>query len=467
MILFLISCTGEEPTYGDITSRDEVDVIEEPATEPSEETGVIDTADSAEPIVTTEEMTFRAPLMTCAQIQKRTMTMTRMIPGGLNASGESEAEFFNEIHRLPLSSAEIEYSQTEGLNDCIFSIALPEPNIDELTEVTLMENGEEVSLGVQWAFYYPATFVQEVVDCQTLTLSENNSAKVSCVSSYDTPLTPDPTTEVSNAAVVAGDIYDWGSDVLPVYVQGDIQGAFGDLGFERGWNLAQFAQGEMVLVEPIDRLNQLKQVVFDNRGFLPRYKVNGRGSISAEADFGEEFSVDLLPAHWLISDTTVETGVSMYVQDSEVSWSIEVWGHPNTEQFFGLSVPMDSPYYQQWKSEVDVAVFVPLVFSGVPSMYNSGVPEPGDDIDVTDVRLGAVCKDSSTLAFTFLREAKRPSEVYWYSLMGNNPGWYAQYGTDGDPSTWRMVLENTDISSSYTYMSLAIGNSCQVPEGWQ
>ena len=34
--------------------------------------------------------------------------------------------------------------------------------------------------------------------------------------------------------VIDGDIYDWGSNVLPVYVQGDIQGAFGDLGFKQG-----------------------------------------------------------------------------------------------------------------------------------------------------------------------------------------------------------------------------------------
>ena len=32
-------------------------------------------------------------------------------------------------------------------------------------------------------------------------------------------------------SVVAGDVYDWGSSILPVYVDDFPEGAFGDLGF--------------------------------------------------------------------------------------------------------------------------------------------------------------------------------------------------------------------------------------------
>ena len=195
--------------------------------------------------------------------------------------------------------------------------------------------------------------------------------------------------------------------------------------------------------------------------------MNGLFSISAEADFWEEFSIGLLPAHWLVDNTSVSTGLSMYIQDSAISWSIEIWGQPSSDQFFGLSFPVETSYYKQWSSSVDVAAFVPLVFTGEPSEYDSGVPQQGSDIVSTDSRLGAVCKDSSTLAFVFLQEPRKPSEVYWYSLVGYNPGWHAQNGPDGIPEDWRMVLENTDVSSSYTYSSLSIGNSCQVPEGWE
>jgi hypothetical protein len=391
-----------------------------------------------------------------------------MFPGGLDTEDISEASFFNEVSRIPLGASGIEFSQTEELDDCIFSIDLPVPDLAELQEVKLLEDGEQVEIGVQWAFYYPTTFVQQSVDCQTLSLTETNTQKVSCESTYSTPLTPTPDSsqEVSDAAVVSGDIYDWGSDVLPVYVQGNVQGAFGDLGFELGWNLAKFIDGEIVLVEPLGYLDQLEQIVLDNRDFLPRYQINGRGSISAEADFGDSYSIDLISSQWFNGVTTVETGVSMYIQDSDVSWSFEIWGSPESDQFFGFSFPSDSSFYQQWGSEVDVAAFVPIVFSGMPSQYSNGGPVQGDDIQSTDDRLGAVCKDSSTLAFTFLREARRPSDVYWYSLMGISPGWYAQYGTQGDASTWRLVIENTDSANPYNYVSLSIGNSCQVPSDW-
>ena len=69
---------------------------------------------------------------------------------------------------------------------------------------------------VSIAIYYPATFVQQTVDCQTLTLTESNTEKVSCVSTFATALTPDVSTGLQ--ASVCGDIYDWGSDILPVYV---------------------------------------------------------------------------------------------------------------------------------------------------------------------------------------------------------------------------------------------------------
>lgn len=467
MIWLFFACTEETPTYKDVTSRDEIEVVEEPASEPSMETGIDDTADTGTVEDTIDAITFRAPFMTCAEIQKRTLTLTRMMPGSLSAEGVSGAQFYNEVSRTQLGSSQLEFSQTSGLDDCIFSISLPTPESTDFTEITVGEESNGDPVTVSLAIYYPATFVQQTVDCQTLTLTENNTDKVSCVSTFDSALTSEISTGLIDASVVAGDIYDWGSDTLPVYVDDFPEGAFEDLGFEQGWNLAQFVQGEMVLVEPLGTLDQLAQIVLDNSAFLPRYQVNGLGSISAEADFGDEFSIDLFPAHWLNENTTVETGVSMYVQDSDISWSIEVWGQPSSEQFFGISFPSESSYYQQWYSSVDVAAFIPLVFPGEPSDYNSGVPQQGVDIAPTDSRLGAVCKDSSTLAFTFLQEARKPSEIYWYSLVGYSPGWYALYGTDGIPSSWRMVLENTDVSSSYTYSSLSIGNSCQVPEGWQ
>ena len=211
----------------------------------------------------------------------------------MNTDGQSEL-FYNEVSRIPLGESDITFSQTAGLDDCIFSISLPTPNEGDLSEIIVGEESNGTAITVSIAMYYPATFVQQSVSCQTLTLTESNTEKVDCVATYSEALTPNPTTEVFNASVVDADIYDWGSDTLPVYVDDFPEGAFEDLGFAQGWNLAQFVQGEMVLVEPLDGLDQLSQVVLDNNAFLPRYQVSGLGSISAEADFGDQFSIDLL-----------------------------------------------------------------------------------------------------------------------------------------------------------------------------
>ena len=100
-----------------------------------------------------------------------------------------------------------------------------------------------------------------------------------------------------------------------------------------------------------------------------------------------KFSIDLLPAH-----------CSMKIQQSKQVFRCifktviylvdEIWGQPSSEQFFGISFPSDSSYYQQWSSSVDVAAFIPLVFLK-PSQYESGVPQQSLD-NLTDTRLGAV-----------------------------------------------------------------------------
>ena len=70
MIWLLFACTEETPTYKDITSREEVGVVEEPASEPSTETGVEDTADTGIIEETVDEMTFRAPFMTALKYKR-------------------------------------------------------------------------------------------------------------------------------------------------------------------------------------------------------------------------------------------------------------------------------------------------------------------------------------------------------------------------------------------------------------
>ena len=496
MIWVLFACNEDVVSYKDITSREEVVVDTSDTDTEDTDTGDTDTSETGISETGTSDtntdamMTFHAPLMTCEQIGMRTMTLTNMVPGETDEVTGQDTVFKREAARIQLDTLSLTEESDGG---CTFSIPLPNANVEDgVSDQDSVEDQDYMSIdvggqnNVRLAIYYPATFVQHSVECQRST-DVDDTDKVSCNSTYSKPGletdTSDTGLETSEASQdveeSAPNIYDWGSDVLPVYVETVPEGAFEDLGFAQGWNLARFVQGEIVLVEPLDSLDALSQVVLDNSAFLPRYEINGLGSTSVNANFGEEYSIGLLPAHWLYSDTSsvdpcqnqdLITCKTMHIQDEEtsVSWSIDVWDQPSTSQFIGTTIPTDSSYYLQWSSTVDVAVFVPLVFTGAPSTYDtSGNLVEGDDIAIQSSRNGAVCKDSSTLAFVFYEEPRKPSEIYWYSLVGHSPGWYAVYGTQGYPDTWRMVLENTDVSSPYTYTSLSIGGACQVPEGWR
>ncbi len=467
--MLYLACEPENPQYSDFSSRDVVDTIEPSSddTSDSAEEDTSDTEDTAEAETMDKVVTFRSPLINCDEMQKRTISFTRMFPGSLNVDGESQATFYAEVERTYLGDSSVNLSSSDDADDCVFSIKLPIPNTTDLQEVVLIEDGESNEIGVQWAFYYPTTFVHHSLACQTNEITESNTEKITCDSIYSMAQSPHEVNQTGEPQLVDGDFFDWGSDILPVYVEGSIQGAFGDLGFQLGWNLAQFESGEMILVEPLGSLDQLSNILIDNRDFLPRYEMNAKGSMFADSEFGGQISIDLLPVSWLNGDDSIVTGTSMYVQDSEVSWSFEMWGRPDSTQFFGLQFPTESIWYQQWHSEVDVAVFLPVVFSGEPTEYILGQPSLGDDISSEDTRLGAVCKDSLKLATVFMKEALRPSDLYWYQLQGKHPGWYSVYGTQGDPSTWQTIVENTDMSTPYTYTNLNVGLSCPLPTSWQ
>ena len=474
MIWMLLAGCGSEPeTYGDFTSRPDVDTpVLEPGTEDTGE--IIDTAEDTGIEEINDKINFRTLNIPCSAVSKRVMTFTRFAPGGLNPDGEPLSTFFEEKERFALSNSSIvktpvlNSSQTTGETpqDCLFSIGLETPPESDLQEVLLNDEGEVQEIGVQWAFYYPATYIRETPTCELLTLNASNTEKVSCSSIIDVGLSPTPVASMQDPPLIDGDIYEWGSDVVAVYVQGNIQGGFSDLGFEQGWNLAQLDEGELTVVESLSDLDVLSNIMIDNTDFLPRYHVNGKGSTSAEASFGT-YSIGLVPVHWLNGVTSVSVGNSMYVQDNVISWSFELWGKPNSSQFFGLNFPISSPLYEQWSSVVDVAPFVPMVFHGNPTVYVDGDADMGDNIAATDDRLGSVCKDSSTLAFLYFAAAKKPSQALWYRQTGRSPGWYAYYGNHGDASSWRLVLENTDAANPYNYISLNIGPSCGVDADWQ
>ena len=115
----------------------------------------------------------------------------------------------------------------------------------------------------------------------------------------------------------------------------------------------------------------------------------------------------------------------------------------------------------------DVAPQIPVVFQGEPAQLDGFNLTPGDTISSsTSSVLGSLCIDSDRLAFAYYDTADTPSETLWYRLMNASnittdlkPGWHVTYGTQGEPSTWRFVLENSS-SNGFTYTDTSIGADC-------
>ena len=145
---------------------------------------------------------------------------------------------------------------------------------------------------------------------------------------------------------------------------------------------------------------------------------------------------------------------------------MEIWGKPEDDHLLINSCSQTSDAYLQWSSYVDIAAFVPIVFSGAPTTYLNGNPILGASLSYSDERLGALCKDSSTVVFVHFSAASRPSEVYWYILSDTNPGWQVTQGTHGDLSTWHFMTENSDPSAPYNYVGLYLGPGCSFPGEW-
>ena len=148
-LLMLLACTGEEIEYSDFTSRD-TDVTLEPTSEPSGETGLEETGDTEEPVEVNPEITFRTPVMSCSDLQLRTMTFTRVFPDGLNVQGESDAIFYEEMMRQDLSDSSIVVQSIAASEDTVLSQERYEAGAEKLpadTEWITIEGGNNAQFG--------------------------------------------------------------------------------------------------------------------------------------------------------------------------------------------------------------------------------------------------------------------------------------------------------------------------------
>ena len=485
LAFILLACQADNASHPDFTTETPVDTSDTGLVDTSiddEDTGDTDTGEAPN----THMVSFQTFDVDCSRLALHTMTLTRIIPGELNPSPSNDpkydltASFLEEKSRFFLGDSDIELTPVaeegqapyEVPKHCHFEIELSDPEPWELNSL----NGDETDSGLQWAFYYPALFVGETIVCdddnQTCALTETIGSSV------------EPEFGVIDPKLDSGDFYNWAGDVFIVYVEGEIIGSFADMGFRPGFNLAQFDGNEMKNVQAISQEGNLMPIGIEIGDLIPRYSITLEGiKPGVDNSLTDGFSVGARPLPWLAgvdssSSDLSSSPINMRFQTTSYSpgvdqaYQIAVWGEPPADHFFASNFDVTNDMYMQWADFIDVAPQVPVLFAGSPTLLDGFDVTPGETITASHDPLGSLCIESDRLTFVYYDTADRPSETLWYRLANAanittdlKPGWHASYGTQGEPSTWRFVLENPS-ASGYDYNNTSIGADCTAFPEW-
>ena len=486
--LLTFGCEEQKPLNTGFSSIIEEDTGSvQPQPEPSEPEPV----DPIEEEETGNILHIASQNIPCEELQKHVVNFTRMFPGELdpnypNTSQENldvsevlTASFFEEYHRVSLSEYVIDSDLQRGSfeepyipelgeptqeqsNQCHFSIELPEPTDSELTAIT----GDESGSNVKWAFFYPASFVHGIVNCEVKTVSEGRFA---CSFETSEGQSEVPEKEFFDAELAVDNQYVWSSNRYLVYIKGNISGSFSDMGFVDGWNIATVNGSEILHVEGL--YEDHSPLLMETESLASRYVVSASGSRSETdnafaLDFNGQYTISLAPLSWIYGDTSSNSPNStIFLEASNIAWKMYVWGKPDASHFFDKS-NTSSIFYWQWAEYVEAAVEIPIPWGGgnISSENVDGTISLGDISVSSDVEpLGATCLESDRVIYMYLDEPDRPSETLWYRLTGSKPGWKAVIGTQGSFQTWRDVVES---EFGLTYSGYEVSTTCIMSSMW-
>ena len=461
LLLTILACTGETPVYENFKLY--VKTLGDLETDTGDTGVIIETEPPKNNIIV-----FKSIGIDCETMATKTLTFTEMFPGRASLT-TLDANFYAEAFRKDVSTLSLETptddSGTPEPDNCLISMELPtfeagavETDIElELQDVTLSGSDDEID--VQWSFLYPAMFSKQEVSC-SLNEVQIVGNRITCETLYTVGTTSTPSRVKLDPKLTESDFYEWGSEVLLVYLDGEITGSFGDLGYETGWNLVRLDQSEISLVEPVSNLDELSEITIVRSTFQSKYHIDVIGTMENSSWPGVAFSVGSSPFKWFEYDETVEieSGYSSIISYIDNTWTFDIYDVPAAEFFLEAEDENNeyAEYYAQWKSYVPVAPFIPLAF----------YTEEDDTLQLNDTRIGAICNNSYSMALLYFQRPSRPSEVLWYQVMDLKPGWQAYVGTHGDPSTWFKVQESNVFGVDFNYTNLSIGPSCLLPDSW-
>lgn len=474
IVLFIIGCETESIDYPSYTTREDVpDII------PVDTSISVDTAeDTGETVVVnTAVLSFETNQVSCAQLLTHTLNFTHFHPGFTNVeNGLNSAEFYEEEARYLLSDLSLtevmsaEQEPSTPAENCQFTISLEEP---ASTDLIPMSGDEE---GLSWAFYYPAMFVAEQVVCDIISQEGTVNYPPSCSLENAQATTPAPQEEVLDPSLRETDMYIWSTNTFPVYIKSDdnrLTGSFADMGFEKGWNLVQVVDNEITTVNPLSATeNSLLPISVSIGSLTPEYSLGASGTFPSveQTTFSQSFNIGARPFPWINSDSSVDSKSMLFFQGTSVDWWFHIWGIPETEHFFSdipyITEESYSDFNEQWSTETDVAIEVPVSFQGQAGDYDSETTGTlGDELSFNSTVISAVCKNNLKVILAYYSSPRSPSSLYWFQQNQLTPGWRAISGTHGESGTWIELTRSAD--SEYDYQNLSISTTCTLPTEWQ
>ena len=440
-----------------------------------EDTGDPAPSDEPEEVDINNTITFKSIGIDCTEMQLKTLTFTGMVPGRAELT-TLDAEFFAEgfrenVSSLPNSIPIGDNGEEETFN-CLISMDLPtvEAGVAETDiELNFKSPTGDLSSDLKWALLYPAMFSKQVVNCSP-NVVEVAGDRINCETDYAVGTTPTPSLEELDQELIDDDFYEWGSDVLLVYVKGEMTDSFADLGYKNGWNLARLEQSALLVVEPVSELNELSEITINRLDFESRNHIDVTGTLpdtswpeDAAQEEPAEYSIGALSFLFIEEGSSFASGYSdtISINDRDAPWSFDIYGIPNTEFFLEAQDEIEYVnYYDNWKAYVSVAPFIPLPFSS----------EQDNILELSDSRFGALCTGNIPVAFLYFQRPNKPSEVLWYQLMELKPGWQAYFGAhnvEGSISTaWEPLQESITFGGDFNYVNLIMGPDCLLPDVW-
>ena len=422
LCLLLSGCTGDgvvntdgtdtEPSSGDTEQDTETDTGEPSA----DDTGV-------QPSATVGSLTVVVDEGACAD--GLYLSMTRVVYEGSYFA-------YEEQFSVPFTDCSATISTTAIL-----------PDDGEMTEVASALDD------LQWAIYLPAIFTAADASIE---LPIEQSPIHDLGDSKDTAAEQDDVGALSGGLAYVGI-----SDVLPTYVEGELNSIAQSMGLSTGWQLFAHEPGKTsfnLMDESDDDVISVTDTAITfamstNLSPADSNTITIGGVETGRAD-GESYSVGLLPYRWAESDASATAYAELYfAADGTEDWLLQVNGNPDEDHYIpAAQVLVDDEFDSCCQKDIPVAVEIPVVYT---DENGDGLYTYGEEV------LGGLCKDDYMV---ILLQQPPPTHLWaaeWYHAQGSLPGWTGRYGSD---SKWWKSLNAED------YQLLNLEGDCQISDSW-